>query len=292
MTADGGGGAGSVASGAASTLKGLLQDIRGHFSTPDDFEDYQRVIFAFLAGKFGHQQLQQALGHLLGDHGILVHVHNSLTVHLLQLCDDSEQRALEALKRELGDSIAAMTSTSSTTASLKITFSRAIIEALKPAELHKRFLTLEDKRELYETKLKMKQLHGKEQQLLQHQRQQRQSKVPRLPVDLNNLQYYNYPLSLDVLKTLPTLDYLKKRLALHASSKGLSLFDEYEAAMSNLNTAGSAVLPELSYSNTISKTGSLEYFLSAWTRGLDKAPALAPSVSLDPSPVAKERRVA
>lgn len=294
-------GSGPLSSLSPGSLRTLLQDVRRHFARADDFEDYQRVVFSFLAGKFGPQQMQQALSRLLADNEgpALVLAHNSLILHVLQLCDASEQRALEALKRELGDSLAASamsppsTSSQAAASSLKLTFSRAIIEALNPADLHKRFLTLDDKRELYETKLRMKQLHGKEEQQAHAQRQQRQMRVPRLPADLNNLQYYNYPVPLDILKSLPTLDYLKKRLAVQASSKGLSLFDEYEAVMSSVN----ASVPELSYSSSISKSGSLEYFLSAWTRGIDKganagAASTPPASSVGLVDDAKKRRLA
>jgi hypothetical protein len=278
----------------APSIQALLQEIKSLFACVDDFEDYNSIVCSFLGGKFGPQQLQQALDRLLVASPSLGPAHNKLIFALLQMCEDSEQRSLGQIKKEMGDlaNIHPVASPPSTMLRLRIPSST---ETLNPADVHNRFLTLEDKRELYETRLKAKQLQSKEDQQQKLQQQQRLAKAPRVPLDLGSLQYYNYPLSLDLLKTLPSMDYLKKRLAVQASSNGLSLFDdEY------------LVAPELSYSNTISRTGSLEYFLSAWSRGLNKSalahnagpiidkilekPAVSPVPDVDTSASASKKR--
>lgn len=164
---------------------------------PDAYADYHKLICGYLAGKISYESFHLAIDRILGDNHLAQSFHNGIIVSLLAFCDVSEQKAIVEMQKQ-NESV------------LVVDEIVPRVEPLRPADVHNRFLTLDEKREIRETEQKMNSFPPQ---------------PPVKPIDLN-LQYFNYPLQLVNLQTLPTVDYLRKRLAVHAASKGLRLGDE------------------------------------------------------------------
>lgn len=165
------------------------------------YSEYHKLICGYVAGKITREKYYSAVNSVISSHPSAKATHNKIIEGFLAYYDSCEQKALLEMQRQYE-------------APMIIDEVVPRVEPLRPADVHNRFLTMEEKREIRDTEHKMGAL------------------APETflkPIDLN-MQYFNYPIHLVNLQTLPTMEYLKKRLAVYAASKGLRLTDDDDAS--------------------------------------------------------------
>ena len=192
-----------------ASLMEIFVSLKSNFA-PESYSLYQNIMFAFMSGKITLKQAQLGIERLK----ITPNVHNRYIGVLLSKCSEFEMKNLQEILKSLE-----VISLSEPTLGDNLENLHSKQEFLNPDEIHKRYLTLEERREIRDTHQKTKNL-----QITSLQGR-------KAHVHSNNL--FSYPLGINHLKIIPTKDYLRRRLNLFALNHGLSVAEDTNVNSNN-----------------------------------------------------------